>query len=348
MRLEVETAASECSMTKWNTRVQPILEQRYTLNYTKRICTPCCSKLGTVAAIADVPVFVWPDVSAGEDAATNVTALAQYLRHMAPQGVDVLPVQRHTWYSARLDITETSTIIITNSRTDYLWVLQEGLAALPPVLTAQAVRDLLPYIVGMYEAKVPSNLTTSSENQGVLEHLAINHLRNPDGGSMFFTASKCTGSQSEDVVDKQHQPLTAIAMGFMLAMPELQLFVMHLIAQIAAVIPAACSATRFPWFESDVFILGAQTTVIHMAGELLDVPVIVGDGIRHICVHEAPADMHAAAAAAAVGAPLQKRKLHISQPNNLTTRAVDRRTMRRIKGLLTAVAEEARRLTAGA
>ncbi len=111
-------------------------------------------------------------------------------------GVVVLPVQPILWLRSDIVLAK-STIVISTSKTDYIFVTEEAwakcqeaygatiegrkLCVKPGASAQEALRSMLDSLLGLYEAKSPDGLQREGlpkvRAQAVLEYLAVNQMR---------------------------------------------------------------------------------------------------------------------------------------------------------------------------
>ena len=188
----IKVTASQCGSELWS-KILSMFPMTVTLD---RTCTaPCCL---TTSTHADVQEFVWPSPNL-EDAKDNIVSALKHLNtFLLPEGVLALPVQILGWLQGSFQFGSAGTLVIEQSKTDYIFVLERGWEEVSRMLDTKVqghrltnssdllprLPHMLPFIIGFYEAKTPSSLTKNFNKciaQAVLQYMAANQMRQRPG-----------------------------------------------------------------------------------------------------------------------------------------------------------------------
>ncbi|KAG2422256.1 hypothetical protein HXX76_016170 [Chlamydomonas incerta] len=183
----IEITPSKCS-SGVRQRIESAVGVRW--EYKASTHAPCCYK-GCEPWSAPFK-FCWG--SRSEDAQETIVAAVKCLENMVPAGVKVVPVQSVNWLSATVPCG-TSNVLIKPARTDYLYVLEaawndcvEKFGAnlkdgckleVTSGSTADALLSMVDSVIGLYEAKTETALSSNQQQprvQALLQYMAINNM----------------------------------------------------------------------------------------------------------------------------------------------------------------------------
>jgi hypothetical protein len=150
--------------------------------------TPCC--MSSCSSPPSPPSFVW---EGNEDSSANIVRVVAHLeQYILPSGVRAWPAQQHAWLHGAMNCGAAGTLLIKASATDYILVLDPGFKALQRLQASGSnniadgiIMEVLPWVVGLYEAKTTTRLHSHVgkwKAQALLKFLAADQLRpSPEG-----------------------------------------------------------------------------------------------------------------------------------------------------------------------
>lgn len=145
---------------------------------------------GTLSSSSStIELFEWNPPN-NENHADNVKRVLEVLQeYVLPAGVRVIALQGLEWLTACIDCGPSGTLTIANSKTDYIFLTEKGVAMLESLrgkgkkegkIDSSMLRQVLIEIIALFESKTTlslnNGLNDGPTHQAVFEYLAVNHL----------------------------------------------------------------------------------------------------------------------------------------------------------------------------
>jgi hypothetical protein len=150
----------------------------------------CCFDFASTSSSSSsiIELFEWNPANS-ENHADNVKRVLEVLeKHVLPAGVRVIALQGLEWLTACIDCGPSGTLTIANSKTDYIFLTEKGVAMLEGLrgkekkgkIDSSMLRQVLNEIIALFESKTTLSLNNGLNNgpthQALFEYLAVNHL----------------------------------------------------------------------------------------------------------------------------------------------------------------------------